>query len=169
MVNLLPFNLADTEMSLKTLLLAGLVLTLGACDTLPDQAPVRIVPAGLNAAALSGELARVATLSGEQRRRELAALENERRLDDGRRFLLAALLEREDSVDALERSLKTLGAIGEVDARTQALLELMKRSLRARIELRQQTLRAQELQDKLEQIKALEKSLQQRATPPRTP
>lgn len=156
-------------MNFKTPLLAGLLLTLGACATLPDQPAIRSTPAGLNTAALSGELARVAALSGEQRRRELAALENERRLDDGRRFLLAALLEREDSVDALERSLKTLGAIGEVDARTQALLELMKKSLRARIELRQQTLRAQELQDKLDQIKALEKSLQQRATPPRTP
>ncbi|MDP3422020.1 MAG: hypothetical protein Q8S10_14000 [Thiobacillus sp.] len=156
-------------MNLKTLLFAGLVLTLGACATQPNQPPSRSTPAGLNTAALSGELARVAALTGEQRRRELAALENERRLDDGRRFLLAALLEREDSVDALERSLKTLGAIGEVDARTQALLELMKKSLRARIELRQQTLRAQELQDKLDQIKALEKSLQQRATPPRTP
>jgi hypothetical protein len=38
----------------------------------------------------------------------------------------------------------------------------MKRSLRARIELRQQSARAQELQDKLDQIKTLEKSLQQR-------
>lgn len=156
-------------MNLKTLLLAGLLLTLGACATLSEQPPARSAPAGLDTAALSSELARVAALTGEQRRRELAALDNERRLDDGRRFLLAALLEREDSVDALERSLKTLGALGEVDARTHALLELMKRSLRARIELRQQTLRAQELQDKLDQIKALEKSLQQRTTPPRTP
>jgi len=168
-VNLLSFNLADTEMIFKTLLLAGLLLTLGGCAPLSEQPPSRSTPAGLDTTALSSELARVAALTGEQRRRELAALENERRLDDGRRFLLAALLEREDSVDALERSLKTLGALGEVDARTQALLELMKRSLRARIELRQQTLRAQELQDKLEQIKALEKSLQQRNTPPRTP
>ncbi len=169
MVNLLSFNLADTEMIFKTLLLAGLLLTLGGCAPLSEQPPSRSTPAGLDTTALSSELARVAALTGEQRRRELAALENERRLDDGRRFLLAALLEREDSVDALERSLKNLGALGEVDARTQALLELMKRSLRARIELRQQTLRAQELQDKLEQIKALEKSLQQRNTPPRTP
>ena len=169
MVNLLSFNLADTEMIFKTLLLAGLLLTLGGCAPLSEQPPSRSTPAGLDTTALSSELARVAALTGEQRRRELAALENERRLDDGRRFLLAALLEREDSVDALERSLKTLGALGEVDARTQALLDLMKKSLRARIELRQQTLRAQELQDKLDQIKALEKSLQQRNTPPRTP
>jgi hypothetical protein len=167
-VNLLPFNLADTDMTFKTAFLAGLVLTLGACATPPDQ-PARNTPTGLDTAGLSSELARVAALSGEQRRRELAGLEGERRLDDARRFQLAALLEREDSVEALERSLKTLGAISDTDARTGALLDLMKKSLRARIELRQQTLRAQELQDKLDQIKALEKSLQQRNTQPRTP
>jgi hypothetical protein len=111
----------------------------------------------------------VAALSPEQRRRELAGLDGERRLDDARRFQLAALLEREDSVDSLERSLKSLGTLTDLDARTQALVELMKRSLKARIELRQQTARAQELQDKLDQIKALEKSLQQRNGAPRTP
>jgi hypothetical protein len=169
MVNLLPINLADTKMSFKTVFLAGLMLTLGACATLSDVPTPTRNPPGLDTTMLSSELARVAALSGEQRRRELAALEGERRLDDARRFQLAALLEREDSADALERSLKTLSALGEVDARTHALLELMKKSLRARIELRQQTLRAQELQDKLDQIKALEKSLQQRTTPPRTP
>lgn len=172
MVHLLPSNLANIEMTLKTLflVLAGLMLTLGACTTVPAQPAFRIPPpAVLDTTALSSELARVAALSAEQRRRELATLESERRLDDERRFLLAALLEREESVDALERSLKTLGALGEVDARTHALLDLMKRSLRARIELRQQTLRAQELRDKLDQIKALEKSLQQRTPPPRIP
>jgi hypothetical protein len=45
----------------------------------------------------------------------------------------------------------------------------MKRSLRARLELRQQSARNAELQDKLEQIKALEKSLQQRSTAPKNP
>jgi hypothetical protein len=52
----------------------------------------------------------------------------------------------------------------------------MKKSLKARIELRQQTARAQEqtaraqeLQDKLDQIKALEKTLQQRNGSSRTP
>jgi len=56
-----------------------------------------------------------------------------------------------------------------VDARAQPLIDLMKKSLRARIELKQQTARAQELQDKLDQIKALEKSLQQRNAPSQTP
>jgi Skp family chaperone for outer membrane proteins len=162
-------NLADAAMTFKSTVLAGLLLTLGACAT-PFEPPVfRSGQAESSAPALSTELARVAALSPEQRRRELAGLDGARRLDDARRFQLAALLEREDSVDALERSLKTLGAMSDLDARTQALVELMKRSLKARIELKQQTARAQELQDKLEQIKALEKSLQQRNGPTRTP
>jgi hypothetical protein len=122
-------NLADAAMTFKSTVLAGLLLTLGACAT-PFEPPVfRSGQAESSAPALSTELARVAALSPEQRRRELAGL----------------------------------------DARTQALVELMKRSLKARIELKQQTARAQELQDKLEQIKALEKSLQQRNGPTRTP
>jgi len=152
----------------KSVFLAGLLLTLGACATPPEHPTFRS-QAELDAPAQLVELARVAALSAEQRRRELTGLEGERRLDDARRFQLAALLEREDSVDALERSLKTLGAITDLDARAQALVELMKRSLKARIELKQQTARAQELQDKLDQIKALEKSLQQRSTPAKTP
>jgi len=155
-------------MTFRTLFLAGLLLTLGGCAT-PIEYPAFLSPGEAGAPALLSELARVATLSGEQRRRELAGLEGERRLDDARRFQLAALLEREDSAEALERSLKTLGAISEVDARTQAVLDLMKKSLKARIELKQQTVRAQELQEKLDQIKALEKTLQQRNGATRTP
>ncbi len=159
-------------MRLIPVLLASLLLTLSACATLPmpgqATAPVSRV-AGSGASALLNELSRVASLSPEQRRRELAALDGERRLDDARRFQLAALLEREDSVDAFERSLKNLAAIDTADPRVQTLLELMKKSLTARIELRQQTSRAQELQDKLDQIKALEKTLQQRNTLPKSP
>ena len=154
-------------MKIKSVVLAGLLLTLGACATPPAPPPAHPSHTELDAPALLSELARVTALSAEQRRRELAGLE-ERRLDNARRFQLAALLEREDSVDALERSLKTLGAITNFDARAQPLVELMKKSLKTRIELRQQTARAQELQDKLDQIKALEKSLQ-RNDPARTP
>jgi hypothetical protein len=159
-------------MTFKSVLLASLLLTLSACAPLP--APGQATAPGLRvlalgAPALLNELARVATLSPELRRRELATLDSERRLDDARRFQLAALLEREDSVDALERSLKNLAAIDDVDSRAQTLLDLMKKSLTARIELKQQTARAQELQDKLDQIKALEKTLQQRSTLPKSP
>ena len=156
-------------MTLNTLFLAGLILTLGACAT-PLERPVTF--AGLaksETSVMLDELSRVAVLSADQRRRELAGLEGERRLDDTQRFQLAALLEREDSMDALERSLKSLNAMGDGDARTQALVDLMRKLLKARIELKQQTARTQELQDKLEQIKVLEKSLQQRNAPAKTP
>jgi hypothetical protein len=156
-------------MTFKSVFLAGLLLTLGACATPSEHPAIRTSQPGPGAPALLSELTRVAALSAEQRRRELAGLEGDRRLDDARRFQLAALLEREDSVDALERGLKTLGALTDLDARTQTLVELMKKSLKARIELKQQTERAQELQDKLDQIKALEKTLQQRNGTSRTP
>jgi len=155
-------------MTFKTGLLAGLLLALGAC-TLPPERPVPRAPQAETAASgLISELARVSALSAEQRRRELAELESAR-LDDARRFQLAALLERDDSVEALERSLKNLTAIGDLDARSQPLLELMKKSLKARIENKQLAVRNAELLDKLEQIKALEKSLQQRNAPLKTP
>jgi hypothetical protein len=155
-------------MTFKSLFLAGVLLTLGGCAT-PIEYPAFLSPGEAGAPALLSELARVDALTPDQRRRELAALEGVRRLDAAKRFQLAALLEREDSTESLEHSLKILGAITDLDARAQALVELMKRSLKARIELRQQTARAQELQDKLDQIKALEKSLQQRNGSSRTP
>ena len=162
-------------MTFKSIFLAGLLLMLGACTAMPERPPAATPatttaqPTGLGASALLRELTRVAALSPEQRRRELAGLEGERRLDDARRFQLAALLEREDGVEALERGLKSLSAITDFDARAQPLAELMKKSLKARIELKQQTARTQELQEKLDQIKALEKSLQQRTTPDKAP
>jgi hypothetical protein len=155
-------------MTLKSGLLAGFLLTLSACALPPESPAPRARQAEPIASVLISELARVSALSAEQRRRELADLEGSR-LDDTRRFQMAALLERDDSVEALERSLKTLTAIGELDARSQSLIDLMKRSLRARIENSQLTARNAELQDKLEQIKALEKSLQQRNAPLKTP
>ncbi len=87
-------------MSFKSILLASLLLTLSACvvPPLPSQPAIpgsRL--SGLSASTLLNELSRVAALSPEQRRRELAALDNERRLDDAKRFQQAALLEREDS------------------------------------------------------------------------
>jgi len=159
-------------MTFKSVLLASLLLTLNACvvPPLPGQTTAPVSRAsGMSASALLSELSRVAALSPEQRRRELAALDNERRLDDLKRFQQAALLEREESVDAYERTLRSLAAIDDADPRAHTLLDLMKKSLTARIELRQQTARAQELQDKLDQIKALEKPLQQRNTLPKPP
>lgn len=155
-------------MTLKSALLAGLLLTLSACTLLPNWSAPRAHQSEPAASGLINDLARVSALSAEQRQRALVDLEGTR-LDDPRRFQVAALLERDDSVEALERSLKTLSAMGGQDARSQSLVDLMKRSLKARIENRQLTARNAELQDKLDQIKALEKSLQQRNAPIKAP
>ena len=163
-----PFNLALAAMTFKSFFAVGLVLFLSACAH-PLEYPAFPLLAEEGASALLSELARVSELTPEQRRREIVELEDARRLDAAKRFQLAALLERDDSVEALERSLKILNGMARSDPRTQALLEQMKKSLKARVELKQQVARTQELQDKLEQIKALEKSLQQRSTPPGQP
>lgn len=156
-------------MTLQSRLLAGLLLTTLTACTLPLESPTHHPrPVETAPSTLIGELARVSALTVEQRRRELAELENTR-LNDARRFQLAALLERDDSIEALERSLKTLAAISDDDARSQSLIDLMKKSLRARIENKQLAARNAELQDKLDQIKALEKSLQQRNAPLKAP
>lgn len=149
-------------MTVKPILLAVLLLTLGACTQLADSPALRALQPENAAQAMLSELARVNGLSAEQRRRELAALEASR-LDDARRFQLAALLERDDSPEAAERGLRALNALDPADTRAQVLVELMKRTFRARLESRQQATRAQELQDRLDQIKTLERSLQQRA------
>ncbi|OYW39786.1 MAG: hypothetical protein B7Z35_03225 [Hydrogenophilales bacterium 12-61-10] len=158
-------------MMCKSALLAVLLLGLSACSVLPpsERLAPRPSPVAPAMPALLSDLARVATLSPEQRRRELATLDSSRRLDDAKRFQLAALLEREDSAEAYERGLKALAAMEETDSRTQALADLLKRTLKARLELKQQTVRADELHDKLDQIKALEKSLQQRSSPAKVP
>lgn len=148
----------------KTITVAALSLLLGAC-ALPPEYPAIPLLNEQGAPFMLSELARVEGLSAEQRRREIAELDAMRRLEVPRRFQLAALLAREDAPDALERSLKMLGGLPRDDARTRALVDLMKQSIKTRVDLAQQTARSQELQEKLDQIKALEKSLQQRATP----
>lgn len=115
------------------------------------------------------ELTRAQLLSLEQCRREVADLNAGRRLDSGERFRLAALLARDDHGD-WERAIKALdGLAGDPDPRAQALVDTLKKSLRARHDLRQQTSRVTELQARIEQIKALEKDLQQRNEPRKTP
>ena len=152
-------------MTFKPLLVAALLFTLASC-TIPTAPPVyRLLPADDASTRRLDELARIASLSPEQRRRETAQLDEQRRLEPSQRFQLAALLEREDTVDAMERSLKLLTGLNDGNSRTEAVSEMMKRSLRARLDARQLAARNQELQNKLEQIKTLEKSLQQRAAP----
>lgn len=168
MDDLFPFNLAEPPMILKPAFVAVLLLSLSACVLPPHAAGVNFRdPAELRAATFADELARIAVLSPEQRRRELADLDAGHPPDASRQFRRAALLEREDDVEALERSHKILAAITPADDAARALIELMKRALKARIVLAQEAQRAQALEQKLEQIKALEKSLQQRSAPAR--
>ena len=115
------------------------------------------------------ELTRAQLLSLEQCRREVADLNAEKRLDSVERFRLAALLARDEHGD-WERAIKALDSLADdPDPRAQALVDTLKKSLRARYDLRQQTSRVTELQERIEQIKALEKDLQQRNEPRKTP
>ena len=115
------------------------------------------------------ELARAQLLSLEQCRREVVDLNAEKRLDSVERFRLAALLARDDHGD-WERGIKALdGLADDPDPRAQALVDTLKKSLRARHDLRQQTSRVIELQERIAQIKALEKDLQQRTEPRKAP
>jgi hypothetical protein len=158
-------------MNVRPVIATCLLVTLGACATPAfHQRPVAsIMSPSQSASSMLAELGRIAALSPEQRKRELNELDSARRLDEVKRFQLAALLDREDSAETLERSLKMLALLDSPDSRSQTLIDMMKRSIKSRLELRQQTSRTQELQDKLDQIKELEKSLQQRNTPVKAP
>jgi hypothetical protein len=126
-------------------------------------------PAPLSVDLYLSELEKIHGWSGEQSRRELAELNIDKRLDKIQRFRLAALLSRDDHGD-WERGLKALeGLSEESDPRTHALVDLLRKLLRTRLDLRQQTARVGELQQRIQQIKALEKDLQQRSEPAKTP
>ena len=152
-----------------------LCFALGACALPPPKPPARTAPAEPPAAAPSGLvvtdardiLARVAALGSEQQRAELARLDDDRALGPGAQFRLALLLGRDENPVAIERGLKLLGQIPADGARAQTVLELAKSALRAQLEARRQAARAQELQTRIDQLKALEKSLQQRDDAPK--
>ena len=115
------------------------------------------------------QLGEVHGLSAEQIRRELAELNTGKRLDRAQRFRLAVLLSRDEHGD-WARALKALdGSADESDPRTHALVDMLRKSLRTRLDLRHQTARVAELQQRIEQIKALEKDLLHRNGSPKTP
>lgn len=114
------------------------------------------------------ELGRAQLLNPDQSRREVADLNADKRLDNTQRFRLAALLARDDHGD-WERAIKALDGLDDLDPRAQALVDTLKKSLRARFDLRQQTARVLELLERIQQIKALEKDLQQRNELRKTP
>lgn len=155
------------------------VFVLGACALPPaeprtppveSKAPPRVVvpaPSGLVTTDALDILARVSALSAEQLRAELARADGERAATSAAQFRLALLLGREDDAAAQERALKLLGTIDADGPRAQAVIDLARTALRAQLEARRQAARAQELQERIEQIKALEKSLQQRDAAPK--
>lgn len=112
------------------------------------------------------ELGEVQAMSSEQSRRELNELTTSRRLDKPRRLRLAAVLAREEHGD-WDRALKLLeGLTNEDDPRSQVLVDLLRKSWRTRLALRQQDARVTQLQQRIQQIKTLEKDLQQRNETP---
>ena len=111
------------------------------------------------------ELGEVQAMSVEQGRRELAELTANKRLDKPKRLRLAAVLARDEHAD-WERALKMLDGLGNDDPRSQVLIDLLRKTWRTRLELRQQDARVTELQQRIQQIKTLEKDLLQRSETP---
>jgi hypothetical protein len=133
-----------------------------------SQAAPVVASAGLGTDEALDTLARINTLSAEQQRAELARLDGERPpAAIAAQFRLALLLGRDDDPAAVERGLKLLGTIEADGSRAQAVLDLAKSALRAQLDARRNAARAQELQTRIDQIKALEKSLQQRDAAPK--
>lgn len=112
------------------------------------------------------ELSQVQSMSADQSRRELNELVTSKRLDKPRRLRLAAALARDEQGE-WERAIKMLeGLANDDDPRSQVLMDLLRKSWRARLTLRQQDARITELQQRIQQIKTLEKDLQQRSETP---
>jgi hypothetical protein len=100
--------------------------------------------------------------TAEHQRAEIARLDSERSSSVTARFKLALLLGRADEPAEIERGLKILSALEGDGKAAQALIDLAAGKLRARLDAQRQHARASALQQRIEQIKALEKSLQQR-------
>jgi hypothetical protein len=149
--------------------LALVVLLLGGCAVPPSRPAEPLRSAAPVAELYLDELSAVQGMNAEQARRELADLTVARRLTGAERFRLAVLAARDERGD-WERALKTLDELPpNADLRAQALIEMLRKTLHGRLDLRQQSARAQELQDRIQQIKALEKDLQQRNEASKTP
>ena len=157
---------------LKPSALIVLMLLAGCAAPAPkpvSKPAVAVKPAVSLAEEYLNELGEVQGLSPDQARRELAELTTAKRLASADRFRVVVLVARDDRGD-WERALKTLDDLpSDPDPRAQALLDTLRRLLHARLDLRTQAARTQELQDRIQQIKTLEKDLQQRNEAPKPP
>lgn len=147
-------------------------LLVSACTLPPAPAPDPAPAASRTTASLDSddaldELARQTAQSADALRAERTRLEGERLATARLQFRFALLLARDDDAASQERALKLLGALDTRDARAQALVDLVRTGLRAQLDARRQASRTQELQTRIDQLKALEKSLQQRDDAPR--
>ncbi len=145
---------------------------LSACTLPPSPAPdpaptVSRASTSLDSDDALDELARLAVQSADAQRAERNRLEGERLVSARLQFRFALLLGRDDDAASQERALKLLGTLDTRDARAQALVDLARTSLKAQLDARRQTSRTQELQTRIDQLKALEKSLQQRDDTPK--
>lgn len=113
------------------------------------------------------ELVQVSLLSADLQRSERARLDTDKPTGARLQFRLGLLLVREDDSALLERGMRILSGIRPADGQAQAVLELVLAQAKSQSDLRRQTARLQELQTRIDQIKALEKSLQQREDPPK--
>lgn len=155
--------------------LACTLLTACTLPPTPASAPVPVpvptttrAPAGLQGADALDELARLAAQPADAQRAERSRLDGGERLATARlQFRLALLLGRDDDPASQERALKLLGTIDTSDPRAQALIDLARTALKAQLDARRQASRTQELQARIDQLKALEKSLQQRDDAPK--
>lgn len=132
----------------------------------PGPGPIRSEKA-LDSSDALDELVRLDSQSVDAQRMERNRLDGERLTSTRLQFRLALLLGRDEDPVSQERALKLLGAIDTSDARAKALVDLTKAGLKAQLDARRQAGRAQELQARIEQLKALEKSLQQRDDAPK--
>ena len=149
---------------------------LGACALPPtpavDQTPAQSAAQSRAAASLDStdaldELVRINTLSGDAQRAERVRLDGERLTTARLQFRFALLLGRDDDPASQDRAIKLLGTVDTSDARAQAVVDLARTSLKSQLDARRQASRTQELQARIEQLKALEKSLQQRDDAPK--
>jgi hypothetical protein len=147
-----------------------LILALGACGGLPlpeaTSNSTAQSPTLLSTTDALEVLASLSRLSPDAQHQELLKPRTGHLQNASSLFRFALLLGRDSDVGQQERGLKILDGLDGADARAQAVIDLARTGLIAQIEAHRQAQRAGELQDRIDQIKALEKSLQQRDVKP---
>lgn len=162
---------------MKTSVAVLLALVLTACATpdpaVPEPAPAkpaaktsRHTAESLGLDAVLDQLRDVGRLNADAARAERTRLERDRAVESAGQFRLALLLAREDDPANLERAQRLIQDL-PVEAAASPVLDLVRQRIASQLEARRQAARSAELQTRIEQLKALEKSIQQREEPVR--